>query len=94
VHALTVVKLENRFHAEGAPAEGEVVPTSQLATVVQDLLRERYWCRLAGDGAFVHVGYDFNMYVGLPAACPKAEQLASTMGLFVERFASPYAAHF
>lgn len=56
------------------------------------LLREEFWCRLEADEGFVHVGYDFNLYVGVALPCPAAEDLAHGLGLFVEPFTSPYNA--
>ena len=63
---------------------------TEIGEVVRRVLREEFWCRLEGAGAFIHVGYDYYMYVGIPQACPSAEALASQLGLFVEPFRSPY----
>jgi hypothetical protein len=54
------------------------------------VLREEFWCRLEGPEAFVHFGYDYYLYVGVPRACPEAEQATRRAGLFVESFRSPY----
>jgi hypothetical protein len=53
-------------------------------------LRERFWCRLESRKAFIHVGFDYHMYVGVYHVCPAAEELARRLGLFVESFPSPY----
>ena len=54
-------------------------------------LREELWGRLVLPGiAYVHFGWDYYMYVGLPVAVPTACALASSLGLFVEPFRSPY----
>jgi hypothetical protein len=54
-------------------------------------LREKLWARLANPGqAYVHFGYDYYMYIGVPRKCPKAAQSARDQGLFVEPFRSPY----
>jgi len=47
-------------------------------------------CRLEGADAFVHVGWDYYMYVGVPRPCPAACRQANDLGLYVEDFASPY----
>lgn len=54
-------------------------------------LREIAWGTLVAPGrAYVHFGYDFYMYLGLPTKCPNTIAAAHTRGLFVERFRSPY----
>ena len=63
----------------------------EVGEVVRRLLRAEFWCRLEGTESFVHVGYDYYMYVGVPAACPSAEASARQFGLFVEPFRSPYS---
>ncbi len=54
------------------------------------VLQEKYWCRFASANCFVHFGYDFYMYVGVPIACDNAIELARRAGLFAEVFQSPY----
>jgi hypothetical protein len=71
--------------------EGERLTVQQVGSVVRALLRERFWCRLEGAGAFVHVGYDYYMYVGVSRECPRASAAAKAHKLYVEKFASPYA---
>lgn len=54
-------------------------------------LREVAWGKLVAPGrAYVHFGYDYYMYLGLPTRCLKAITAAHARGLFVERFRSPY----
>lgn len=72
-------------------SEGERLAVQQVGSVVRALLRERFWCRLKGTGAFVHVGYDYYMYVGISRECPRANAAAKAHNLYVEEFASPYA---
>ena len=61
-----------------------------MAAVIRLCLRAEIWCRLVAPGAFVHVGYDFYLYVGVSVACPRAIAAATGRGLFVEEFSSPY----
>lgn len=89
VAGLYVRDLEDSAGA-GALTEGVYVATDDLEEVVQSLLREAYWCRLEGDGAYLHFGWDYYMYVGVPATCPDAIAEATSLGLFVEPFVSPY----
>jgi hypothetical protein len=54
-------------------------------------LREIAWGKLVAPGrAYVHFGYDYYMYLGLPTKCQKTVAAAHSRGLFVERFRSPY----
>jgi len=91
VRELVVVGLEKGAAREGSPSQGEVVPAERIPAVLRALLREEYWCRLEGTSAFVHVGWDYYMYIGVPTLCRNAESVARNLGLFVERFRSPYA---
>jgi hypothetical protein len=54
------------------------------------MLREELWCRLEGQSGFVHIGWDYYMYIGVPHRCPKAEFLVEELGLHPELFPSPY----
>jgi hypothetical protein len=85
-----VVGFENHNTIPLALGEGSLLPPEKAAEVIRRVLREEFWCRLEGPEAFVHLGYDYNMYVGVPHPCPEAEQLARRLGLFVEPFHSPY----
>ncbi len=90
VPSLAVTGLEN---AKGVPlpiTEGSLIGLAGIDEMVRRLLREEFWCRLEGVGAFVHVGWDYYMYVGVPRPCPSAAALAGQLGLFVEQFRSPY----
>ncbi len=89
VEALAVEGLE----AHGSPppfAAGDSLGLSETAEVIRRVLREEFWCRLEGPAAFVHIGYDYYMYVGVSRACPEAERLSQRLGLYVEAFRSPY----
>jgi hypothetical protein len=90
IAALRVVGLENSRRQPLEFAEGSVLPLEKLPEVFGRILREEFWCRLQADDAFVHFGWDYYMYVGVPRRCPAAEQTASGLGLHVEEFTSPY----
>ncbi|MNU82239.1 hypothetical protein D3C71_719170 [compost metagenome] len=90
VPSLTVRALENHSDATVVLADGDVVSLEQVSAILPQVLREKFWCKLEGLDSFIHVGYDYYMYVGVPVDCPKAEQLAANLGLFVEPFQSPY----
>jgi hypothetical protein len=89
--SLRVTGLETRQDIPNVPREGATLPLQELAPVLRALLREQFWCRLEARDVFVHVGYDYYMYLGVPTACPAAEATARSIGLFVEEFSSPYA---
>ena len=91
ISQLKVVGLENQPPFKSAPEEGAVVSLDEVPTILQSLLREEFWCKLEGSTSFLHVGYDYYMYVGVPKVCVNSSALARTLGLFVETFQSPYA---
>jgi hypothetical protein len=89
VMALIVEGLEP--HGSPPPvAAGSSLGMPEAAGVIRRMLREEFWCRLEGPAAFVHIGYDYYMYVGVPRACSEAERATRRLGLFVEPFRSPY----
>lgn len=71
--------------------DGQEIKVTQLGPYMRAIVQERFWGRLEGEGAFLHFGYDFYMYVGVPAACPDSLVAAARKrGIFVESFTSPY----
>lgn len=88
VATLTVRGLEGSGDSE--VREGEVLTLDQAGELLRRLLREELWCRLEGESSFLHVGYDYYMYIGVPRPCPAAQALARRLGLHVEPFQSPY----
>jgi hypothetical protein len=92
VTSLTVNGMENHACLPLPFSDSAVLGPTEIDSVVCQLLRAEFWCRLESIGGFIHVGYDYYMYLGVSALCPKAEALAHQLGLFVETFKSPYAA--
>ena len=90
IDELRICGLENSSGDSSAPADGSSITLSELRDALRSVLREKYWCRFEGESAFVHVGYDYYMYVGVPDPCEAAQAEAQSMGLFVEPFSSPY----
>jgi hypothetical protein len=92
---LSVHQLEDtRRLAPAFITEGASLPLEQVGGVLRGLLREEYWCRIQADsGAFIHVGWDYYMYIGVPYECPASQRAAEALGLFVEEFDSPYGEH-
>jgi hypothetical protein len=87
VESLVVQSLN---HGDGY-REGQTVTLLEAAEVVRALLRETLDCALAVEDRFyIHVGYDYYMYVGSDRACPRSVRRAHELGLFVdEDFPSP-----
>ena len=90
VPSLTVTGLENSRQGMLPFVEGSSIDLDQTAGAIRLLLREECWFRLEAGEAFVHVGWDYYMYVGAARRCPNAEARARELGLFVEPFRSPY----
>ncbi len=90
-HALVAQGVENAGGSIYAPAEGERLSLVRLGDVIRRILREEFWCRLQGDnGWFIHIGWDYYLYLGVEQECPEALRLAAERGLFVEPCVSPY----
>lgn len=78
-----------------APADGfldganlSVAAWLDFARIV---LREEAWGKLVVPGkAYIHIGQDYYMYIGVPSKCEQSILIAGKLGLFVERFRSPY----
>ena len=90
VPSLAVSGLENHAGLPLPFADESLLDLSDAAVVIRRVLRGEFWCRLEGEGGFVHLGYDYYMYVGVSVACPDAAMLAQHLGLFTEPFWSPY----
>ena len=86
---LKVVSLED-YRNNCTYKEAEVVLIKDLASVIRSLLRGEYWCRLESKNAFVHIGWDYYMYIGVKALSLESITRATKRGLFVEQMASPY----
>jgi hypothetical protein len=90
IAALRVAGLENSRKHQLEFAEGSLLTPERLPDVFEGILRNEFWCRFQSDHAFVHFGWDYYMYIGVPHRCPAAEHTASDLGLYVEEFISPY----
>jgi hypothetical protein len=68
-----------------------ILTVSQCVEFARLALREVAWGKLVAPGrAYVHFGYDYYMYLGLPSQCKGAIAAVQSRGLFVEQFRSPY----
>ena len=93
VDSLQLRGLENRSNSKlpGFVKPGADLNVAQCAEFARIALRERAWGRLVAPGrAYVHFGYDYYMYIGLPRKCADTLDAVQQRGLFVEPFRSPY----
>lgn len=58
--------------------------------VLQNILRNKYWCSIESDKGFVHIGWDYYMYIGCDKHNEDVISKTEKNGLFVEKFTSPY----
>lgn len=83
-----------RGRAKSLPAfveEGQLLSVELCVAFSRLALREVAWGRLSVPGrAYVHFGWDYYMYIGVPVVCPSSVEAAERSGLFVEPFRSPY----
>jgi hypothetical protein len=70
--------------------EGEALSLDRVREAIPRLLRGEFWCRLQGAEEFIHIGWDYYMFIGVPHPCPAARAFATTLGLYVKDFPSAY----
>ena len=93
IDALVVRDAEPSIQGEPpAVAAGTRLSGDALREAFRDVLRERWWCRFEADDAtaFVHFGWDYYIYLGLPRLDDDARRRVEDAGLFLEPFISPY----
>lgn len=64
INALKVMGLEDT-QRKSEVGESEEVLLSNIASVLRSLLRGEYWCKLESEQGFVHIGWDYYMYIGV-----------------------------
>ncbi|MGC1498282.1 MAG: hypothetical protein WA790_20925 [Sulfitobacter sp.] len=70
--------------------ENRKAPLSELPEELRSCLREQSNLQFQSGTSFIHVGYDYYMYVGLNAVNDRTITQIEESGLFVEPFFSPY----
>lgn len=53
-------------------------------------LREDLWCKIEAKNMYVHFGYEYYLYIGSKNACSKTISHIEKLGLFIEKYDSPY----
>lgn len=72
-------------------SEGQQVTAKELGIIMRLMLRETLWCKLENsEKFFIHVGWDYYMYIGCSENLEDAVTKTDADGLYVEKFASPY----
>ena len=66
------------------------IPEHEFSNVFRSVLRSEYWCKFEAKNAYVHFGYDFYSYIGVPKASAKILSSIEKNGLYVEKCHSPY----
>ena len=87
--SMRVAGLENHRMQPLDFQNDSVLPLDRIGEIIRQILREEIWCRLEGSDGFLHFGWDYYMYIGVPHPCPTARARAAELGLYVEEFASP-----
>ena len=71
--------------------DGQEYSGKELERIIRLVLREKFTCHLiSGDSMFVHFGFDYYMYIGTSKPCDGAVEKVLALGLFPEKFKSPY----
>lgn len=68
----------------------QIVNVNEAEKIVRMVLRELLWCKLECEDFYVHFGYDYYMYIGSGELCNEVVGKIRNIGLFVEKFGSPY----
>lgn len=69
---------------------GNFIEKNYIPDLCRLILREHMWARLYSLNMFVHFGYDYYMYAGFSGECRGLTRKVKELGLFIERFKSPY----
>lgn len=89
IHSLKVIALQDQKNKCEFNENAEVL-TASLEPVLRALLRGDYWCRLETDQGFIHIGWDYYMYIGVTRVNETALCNTKNRGLYIETFVSPY----
>lgn len=92
--SVTAEGVENAAGTFRVSEGAELTPIDAIEAVRQ-MLRDEGWCRLVDDDRFyLHVGWDYYLYVGTDRPCDRSVAVAQERGLFVDGdFPSPYLEH-
>ena len=77
-------------HENTQLVEGQQITTDDIPSVLRSILRNEFWCRLENTDGFIHIGWDYYMYIGVPHVDRSIITATHARGLFVEDCISPY----
>lgn len=66
------------------------IPEHEFGNAFRSVLRSEYWCKFEAKHAYVHFGYDFYSYIGVPTASEYTIKRIEKKGLFIENCHSPF----
>lgn len=90
VDALRVVSYENYGGYQSQVDLNGSLSGDMLRRALVEVLREHWWGKFEADQCYIHIGYDFYMYVGVPKSCTQSRRTCVKRGLYVECVDSPY----
>ena len=89
IEYMTISDLE--IYADHAPwKDQQTVKGDILSLLIRECLREKCWCRLSQEKAFVHFGYELYLYIGCDLAYDKIVEVCDRYNLYVIERISPY----
>ena len=68
----------------------QLIDVSNMIRFVRDCLREKCWARLIGENSYVHIGYDFYIYVGVSIDLSTVFSIVKENQLHCKEMVSPY----
>ncbi len=90
ISAMTLAAIDNHG-TDFQLIKGTSVELKDILSISRLALREEIWAKFTIPGkAYIHFGYDYYMYLGVPIQCKSAIKSTHELGLFVESFRSPY----
>lgn len=89
LHTMRIQKLE--ADVKTSWRENQEIALAQLPLLIRDCLREKCWCQLHHENAYIHFGYDYNVYFGTDVPYEQCDEICCKYGLFCEEIISPYS---
>ena len=89
IQTLRITGLEDNWN-KCPYTDNQQITTDDFGGAFKDVLRAKYWCLFESDLAYVHFGYDYYSYIGIPHISNADLDVITKNGLFVEDYKSPY----
>ena len=87
----TLFRVENlEKYSKVQWTENQLININDMIKIVPDCLREKCWARLIGDNSYVHIGYDFYIYVGVSIDLSTIFKIVKNNQLYCKEMISPY----